>query len=455
MADMAHVRGACLVLLISHVRCHEMTSNTDQHRRLLALDNTLRPCNSSVVEPPGCYGNDCATNATCPIGQYVQSCSSTPKNQGDGISVTSNACTAHSSGPRNRQSPRATCTSSPTTVVESGPLYLDNQEVTASCPAETDAIQCTCHSPWSVCGTTTEFYPSGNRCTKHIRVSDGRRRGTGGGAGAKVYAICRAPTALDGSGTVFASGCYGNDCATNATCPIGQYVQSCSSTPRHQGDGISVTSNACTAHSSGPRNRQSAEATCCAVPTTVVESGPLYLDNQEVTASCPAETDAIQCTCHSPWSVCGTTTEFYPSGNRCTKHIRVSDGRRRGTGGGAGAKVYAICRPTTDASIVAPTEAPTHVRTVTKANGTAAADSSDSSRGGTPVWVIVLASIGSCVTVVAIVVVVVLYRRNQLSVVLSRMYSVVATLEGQTPECALDSHDGTEKLGFKAGCDQL
>jgi hypothetical protein len=136
-----------------------------------------------------CRADDCYSHADCPSGTYVIKCESSPLNAGDGVHLTPQRCTAR--GRSNRESIRAiaTCSAEKTTVVESNKLYLDNQEVSAACPAGQSLLYCNCHSPWSVCPFSS-FAGSGSVCKQRIRRSGGRRRGVETGAGAKMYALC-------------------------------------------------------------------------------------------------------------------------------------------------------------------------------------------------------------------------------------------------------------------------
>jgi len=147
----------------------------------------------TVVASSPCSTNDCASVASCPEGSWVESCVSSPVDSGDGIQVTPNSCSAYSGGSWMRAF--AYCSTQQESVtVSSSALYLDSQVVSASC-ASGDALACYCYSPWtsSVCGGTTAFLPSGTTCSKTIGASGGRRRGTGGGAGAKIHALCLKP----------------------------------------------------------------------------------------------------------------------------------------------------------------------------------------------------------------------------------------------------------------------
>jgi hypothetical protein len=84
--------------------------------------------------------------------------------------------------------------------------------------------------------------------------------------------------------------------------------------------------------------------------TSVVASDSIFLDQQEVSASCPDGTNILGCYCWSGWKaeVCGGTTSFAPTGNTCSKTIGESSGRRRGKHHGAGAKVFALCGTATE-----------------------------------------------------------------------------------------------------------
>lgn len=149
--------------------------------------------------------------------------------------------------------------------------------------------------------------------------------------------------------------CHGNDCFSVAACPVGTFVSDCESEPANGGDGLQVESGKCIARGApAPSNRRrsrrrsrhsiQAIASCSSVPTSVVVSSTVYLENQEVSAQCE-NGNALHCYCYSPWTnaVCGGTTEFAPSGSSCTKTVGSSPGRRRMVGQGAGAKIYALC----------------------------------------------------------------------------------------------------------------
>lgn len=250
----------------------------------------------------------------------------------------------------------AVCSSSQTTeVAVSDNKYLDNQLVTAHC-ARGDILGCYCHSAWgsSICGGTTTFAamnmelvgPSTPTCVKNIGSSPGRRRAKGNGAGARIYALCgtSSPEAIKVS-TVWGTPCSGDDCSSVAICPSGTSVLDCASLPANAGDGIQITSTKCLARGSRHVDTIQAVAVCSPQDTSFVVSNDKYLDNQEVSASCASGTP-ISCYCHSAWtsSICGDETEFQASGTTCKKSIGNSPGRRRMVEGGAGAKVYALCR---------------------------------------------------------------------------------------------------------------
>jgi len=165
---------------------------------------------SCIIEGDPCHGDDCSSEAACPVGSSLIDCESEPADAGDGIQVESGKCIARgAAAPSNRRRSRrrsrhsikaiASCSSASTSVVVSGTTFLDNQEVSASCPEDRNVLSCYCHSAWSssVCGGTTEFLPEilpgGSICKKTIGSSPGRRRTVDGGAGAKVYALCSAP----------------------------------------------------------------------------------------------------------------------------------------------------------------------------------------------------------------------------------------------------------------------
>jgi len=308
---------------------------------------------AEVVEAAACAGNDCSSIAACPTGTSVMECASEPANDGDGIQVESTKCTSRGSNHRRRGNPIkaiAVCSSQSTSVAVSNAIFLDSQHVSASC-SNGNALSCYCHSPWksSVCGETV-FGPSGDTCAKTIGSSSGRRRGVDKGAGAKVYALCEASTASESQlRTVWGDSCSENDCSSVAACPSGTSVIDCASLPANDGDGIQVESTKCTARGGNNRRRVrsiKAVAVCSqSQATSVVVSDSMYLDNQEVSASC-SNGNPLKCYCHSSWtsSVCGGTTEFAPSGSMCKKTIGASSGRRRMTEKGAGVKIYALCR---------------------------------------------------------------------------------------------------------------
>jgi len=169
------------------------------------------PEGPSTYEGVPCHGDDCLSEAACPVGTSLIDCESEPANGGDGIQIESGKCIARgASAPSNRRRSRrrsrhtiqaiASCSSATTSVVVSSPIYLDNQDISAEC-ATGNVLGCYCHSAWtsSVCGGTTEFAPTGSVCKKTIGGSSGRRRGAGAGAGAKVYALCGAARRLNGT----------------------------------------------------------------------------------------------------------------------------------------------------------------------------------------------------------------------------------------------------------------
>jgi len=156
-----------------------------------------------IVEGTSCTGDDCFSEAACPAGSSLIDCKSEPADGGDGIQVESTKCIARGSAtPSNRRRRRrrhyfkatASCSSAATSVVVSSSIFLDNQEVSAACE-DRNVLTCYCYSAWTkaVCGGTTKFAPSGSICKKTIGKSSGRRRMEGGGAGAKIYALCSAP----------------------------------------------------------------------------------------------------------------------------------------------------------------------------------------------------------------------------------------------------------------------
>jgi len=163
----------------------------------------------SIHEGVACHGDDCFSEAACPAGTSLIDCESVPANSGDCIQVESGKCIARgAAAPSNRRRSRrrarhsiqaiASCSSATTSVVVSSSIYLDNQEVSAECESG-NVLNCYCYSAWSssVCGGTTEFAPTGSSCKKTIGASSGRRRMAGGGAGAKVYALCGAGRRLN------------------------------------------------------------------------------------------------------------------------------------------------------------------------------------------------------------------------------------------------------------------
>lgn len=165
---------------------------------------------SCIVEGAACHGDDCFSEAACPVGSSLIDCESEPADAGDGIQVESGRCIARgAAAPSNRRRSRrrarhsikaiASCSSASTSVVVSSTMFLDRQDIFATCDEDRNVLNCYCHSAWgsSVCGTT-EFAPVGSICKKTIGSSPGRRRTVDGGAGAKVYALCSAsrPTTL-------------------------------------------------------------------------------------------------------------------------------------------------------------------------------------------------------------------------------------------------------------------
>jgi len=169
------------------------------------------PQEPSIHGGVACHGDDCVSEAACPVGTFLIDCESEPPNGGDGIQVESGKCIARGApAPSNRRRSRrrarhsvqaiASCSrsSAATSVVVSSPIYLDNQEVSAVCESGT-VLNCYCHSAWtsSVCGGETEFDPEGSTCKKTIGSSPGRRRMAGNGAGAKIYALCGAGRRLN------------------------------------------------------------------------------------------------------------------------------------------------------------------------------------------------------------------------------------------------------------------
>jgi len=167
------------------------------------------PEEPSIHEGVACHGDDCFSEAACPVDTFLIDCESVPANAGDGIQVESGKCIARgAAAPSNRRRSRrrsrhtiqaiASCSSAPTSVVVSSPMYLDNQEISVECE-NGNVLNCYCYSPWtsSVCGGTTKFAPSGSTCKRTIGASSGRRRMVGDGAGAKVYALCGAGRRLN------------------------------------------------------------------------------------------------------------------------------------------------------------------------------------------------------------------------------------------------------------------
>jgi len=143
---------------------------------------------------------------------------------------------------------------------------------------------------------------------------------------------------------VYANACRGDDCKSIATCPEGQQPIKCEVAYRRgRSDGIIPTSDTCTVYGGHRRSTVKAAATCAEQSTSVAVSGEIWEDRKKLTASCPAGESVLACYCYSPWSSCGGET-FKPNGSVCEKTIgRSTSHRRRGVGGGAGAKLYAVC----------------------------------------------------------------------------------------------------------------
>lgn len=134
--------------------------------------------------------------------------------------------------------------------------------------------------------------------------------------------------------------CRGDDCKSSATCPEGMGVIQCDS--QLGGDGAHMEGTTCEAYTN-----TKAVATCATLTRTMrVASSSMYEDKRTLSAQCPDGTAALSCNCHSPWTigVCGGQSTFEPDGQVCSKSIGRSGGRRRGTGVGAGAIVYAVCK---------------------------------------------------------------------------------------------------------------
>jgi len=336
------------------------TTSTTTSTTTTSTTTTRKVMNADVVEGSSCSGDDCYSVASCPSGTSVLECTSEPVNGGDGIQVESSKCIARGGNNRRRvKSIRAVavCSSQKTSVAISSSMYLDNQLVSASCLTGY-VLSCNCHSAWtsSVCGGVTAFDPIRSRehgtvCEREIGSSTGhRRRGVGGGAGARVYAVCSAGVKEDVQ-TVWGTSCSGNDCSSHASCPTGSYLIECASIPANSGDGIQVGNGKCTARGSASGSIR-AVAVCSSLQSTSVSvSSNMYLDSEKkhalrkVSASCSSG-KVLSCYCHSPWtaSVCGGSTQFSPlSSTTCQALIGASGGRRRMTGIGAGAKVYALC----------------------------------------------------------------------------------------------------------------
>eukprot|EP00927_Polykrikos_kofoidii_P056234 TRINITY_DN5038_c0_g1_i8.p1 TRINITY_DN5038_c0_g1~~TRINITY_DN5038_c0_g1_i8.p1 ORF type:complete len:367 (-),score=49.83 TRINITY_DN5038_c0_g1_i8:474-1574(-) len=140
-------------------------------------------CDKTEIEKSGgdivvglpCEGDDCKSTASCPSETSVVKCSSTPENDGDGLSIEGNTCVAWT-GP----AALALCSSTTRTFPSvSGLSFLRDRVVTAEC-FQTKAIACTCWCPWRLgngCGGQSRFSPSNGRCRKNVRgVKGGNRK---------------------------------------------------------------------------------------------------------------------------------------------------------------------------------------------------------------------------------------------------------------------------------------
>merc|ERR1719359_523605 len=125
------------------------------------------------------------------MGYWPIKCESRPPDSGDGFNIAGQKCHAYGASKSQAIRAFATCSTKSTSVATSGSMYLEKQEVVASCPANVSAIGCYCHSPWSSCWQTSFKASADGACKQKVGASAShRRRGVGGGAGVRVYALC-------------------------------------------------------------------------------------------------------------------------------------------------------------------------------------------------------------------------------------------------------------------------
>jgi len=310
-------------------------------------------------------GDDKTASVSCDPSMYIETCSvsSESSNSGDGLQLSTDGstCTVVSSGQAMKA--ELTCGVNPTYTTVSSSIFLDNQYVSATCPGSV-ATGCTCYSAWKVagvCNGQASFAPdSDGVCGMDIPSSGGRRRNVDSGAGAKIYAMC------SGFMTTGDESAASDDALSTTECPMGYYVQGCTSSPDNGGDGVypSSDSASCYARSSG--SQIIAQAYCDARETYAVVSSDIFLDAQTLTVSCNDGNVPVYCMCYTAWkvsSICGGESSFAPTADGvCTKAIPSSGGRRRQVDSGAGAKIWAICDPSVT---LPPTDAPTPAPAVT------------------------------------------------------------------------------------------
>jgi hypothetical protein len=290
---------------------------------------------ADVVKGSKCTGDDCVSTATCPAGSHVVKCSSIPVNGGDGIVPGGKDCKAYTN-----VEALAICSTKgqATSAHASNSNYLSKRTVSATCPDGKKVVGCYCHSHFTVagvCGGEAEFAPDyAGVCKKTI-----------GNHGAKIFALCEE---VEPPKVVRGKHCRGDDCVSTATCPAGTHVVKCGSSPANGGDGIQPGSKDKYPATSCKAMTNIAAIAECATQgrkTTAHQSNSKYLDRRWVYAGCPAGKKVVGCYCHSPWTtnVCGKQSSFAPYRGYCKKYIGSSGGRRRGSGSGAGAKLWALC----------------------------------------------------------------------------------------------------------------
>jgi hypothetical protein len=155
------------------------------------------PCTSETTHTSdGCSGDDCYTKVSCPAGTHIKECNTLPANSADGAFINEDLeCVAQGSGGGGTIQAQVACScdAQAQSVSQSSANYLDQQTVTASCPAGSAAASCNCRSAWKigVCNSAASFAPVNGVCSAAIGTSGGRRRGVGSGAGAQLTALCQ------------------------------------------------------------------------------------------------------------------------------------------------------------------------------------------------------------------------------------------------------------------------